>query len=390
MSDVIENDKIDLMPTLQMVNVPAMKLYLDPNNPRFLDHDDNLTDEANFLDPGIILETERKMNMDNLYQIKELEKSIVSNGWQPVDQIFVRKYLDTDNYIVQEGNRRVTAIRKLLSDPDTDVATKSAIEKIDVMEIIDDCDPKTLQIRISYLLGVRHHGSLKKWSAFAQAHNMFVQYIRLSGMTEESFKWDKEFGNQVASALSIDPMLVEQRLKVYRAMKQIDTIPEVEKIGGIKGGYYSLCSEVLNKKGKTKLLEYIEQDANTMLLSKDSLQKMDNLCHFSTVKRSGAPMKNPAEWRDFDKILQDDDKEKREKSIAEVETNKRAPSDVWADRAAELYKIRWETTLLKISQILSGVDIAGIMDNPDAEKVCRRLGLLLAKLDDRIKQRGKD
>lgn len=376
------NMTVDLMPTLRKIKVPAGKLILDPNNPRFLEHDDNLTDESNFLDLGVIEDTREKMRAD-AYQIAQLEESILTNGWQPVDQIFVRKHQGTDYYVVQEGNRRVTAIRHLLNNTDLPEELKQSIENLDVMEIVDDCDLKTLQIRISYLLGVRHHGSLKKWSAFAQASNMYEQYIGLANQTDETFQWDTDSAQQVANALSVDFKRVEQRIKVYRVMKQIDSLPEVQEIGGIKGQYYSLCEEVLLKGGKSKLAEYIVQDPVTMLLDDESLKRMDNLCHFSVTGRENAPMRNPSEWRKFDKILQDDDDDRRDQLIAEVEDDKIPPSDVWAKREVELYLPRWEIWLQKVSDILSRVQFGDDLESSDAKAAGKRLGILLSKLQEK-------
>lgn len=389
MSEEKKDTMVNLMPTLRKINVPVGKLILDPNNPRFLEHDDNLTDESNFLDQGIDEETRNKMRKD-AYQINELEKSIKTNGWLPVDQIFVRKLKDSDYYVVQEGNRRVTAIRNLLkNEPDLDGELRQSIESLNVMEIEDTSDPRTLQIQISYLLGVRHHGSLKKWSAFAQAHRIYVQYIRLSNQSDETFHWDNEVGEQIADALSIDQKRVEERLRVYRVMKQIDSQPKVQDVGGIKGEFYSLCWEVIQKRGKSKLPEYIRQDSDTMLLDEESLERMDNLCHFSTPERDGAPMRNPSEWRNFDKILQEDDDKRRAELIAEVEENKRTPSAVWAEREEELFKLRWETWLNKVLQIISRVQFGDDLESDEAKKAGRRLDELLVKLHTKASKEGK-
>ncbi len=374
MNDRIKSTTVDLMPNLRRVRVLAGKLILDPNNPRFLEHDDDRTDESNYLDPGIIEQTHNNI-LKEAYQIEQLENSIVTNGWQPIDQIFVRKYRDTDYYVVQEGNRRVIAIRNLLKRSDLDEALRQSIEELDVMEIINDCDPETFQMRISYLLGVRHHGSLKTWSAFAQAHNMYERYISVAGQSDETFQWDTIPAQQVADALSVDLKRVEQRLSVYRVMKQLSQV-----VGGIKARYYSLCEGVLLKGGKSKLPEYIQQHPVTMLLNNESIERMDNLCHFSKPTREFAPMRNPSEWRKFDNILQDSDDKRRDELIKEVEINQQRPSDIWAERQAELYVPRWETWLQEVSHILSRIQFGDDLESVEVKAVGQRLGVLLAEL----------
>ena len=75
-----------LMPTLNNIKVPASKLIIDPNNPRFLTHDNDYTNESDFLDPGVSVETNRKMTDadEGDYRIDGLKKSIRENGWVPV------------------------------------------------------------------------------------------------------------------------------------------------------------------------------------------------------------------------------------------------------------------------------------------------------------------
>ena len=385
MSAEATDTAVELMPTLQEVSASADSLILDPNNPRFLTQNDDRTEEDHFLDPGVIEATLEKMKQeDDGYRIGELEKSILKNGWEPVDRIFVRRYRDTDYFVVLEGNRRVTAVRNLLKLADLDSELREKISTLKVMEVVDDCGPDLLYTRISYLLGVRHHGSLKQWSPFAQAHNIYERYLVLSGQSDESFQWCNDVGKQVADALSIDLDKVKERLTVYRVMKQIDDLSAVAAIGGMKARYYSICRAALLKSGKSKLPDYIKQDPVTMLLDDVSLERMDNVCHFSTAGREGAPMWTPPEWTKFDRILRDDDEQRRTEMIEQVEARKHRPSDVWAEREVELHRPRWETWLREVSLILAGVQFGDDLDSPEAKAVGTRLGKLLAELQPAI------
>src|SRR4051794_19900867 len=109
---------ITLIPQLNKITVSPNALILDPNNPRFISRAEDRTEEQHILDTSVIKRTLEKMKDDN-FHIKDLEKSIINNGWQPVDSIFVRRYGDYGKYIVLEGNRRVTAILNLLNDNNT-------------------------------------------------------------------------------------------------------------------------------------------------------------------------------------------------------------------------------------------------------------------------------
>ena len=113
---------LELVPRLKPIKVDPGKLLLDPNNPRFVtSHDDHVAYDR-IADPAEIDRTARRMfpgGKDDEFRIEELVNSILRNGWQSIDSIFVRRYMDTDYYVVLEGNRRVTAIREILRRPDT-------------------------------------------------------------------------------------------------------------------------------------------------------------------------------------------------------------------------------------------------------------------------------
>ena len=247
----------DLAPELRQIEVSPEKLILDPNNPRLIARDEDKRNESEALD---LLDQTAQQMRNKVFKVDEIENSIKQNGWVPVDFIFVKKLDKEGRYLVLEGNRRVTAIRNLRSKEDTDPALKKMLGKIEVMEITDDIPEDELKKKIMYLLGVRHHGSLKKWTPFAQAHNIYLRFLELSGSSRDDFKWSKDTGQKIADALSIGIEEVEKRLKVYRAMEQIGNSDQIKKSetsgGGIKDRYYSVIGEVLFS-SKKALKEYI-------------------------------------------------------------------------------------------------------------------------------------
>ena len=168
-----------MVPELKRITVDVKKLYLDPNNPRFVTSKDDLKKEEDTVD----LNEETKTKMDSgAHDIKSLIDSIKVNGWIPIDHVFVKSLpSESGRYVVLEGNRRVTALQKILNDEDDISTDKESIEKIEVMEVLDDGDLAIpLADKITYLLGVRHHGSLKKWSPFARAQNIYLHYLELT------------------------------------------------------------------------------------------------------------------------------------------------------------------------------------------------------------------
>jgi hypothetical protein len=351
----------ELLPKLKRIMVdPQKKLYLDPNNPRFITRDEDRIDEERFLDQDVITKTRERMlgarntgKSKDEFNIEEIKQSILSNGWNPVDSIFVRKFHeDEERYVVIEGNRRVTAIQQLLDSANTPVNVKEQLSEIEVMEVLDkvakgrnrEKSLREIEKKISYLLGVRHHGSLKKWSPFAQASSIYEKYLRIANQDDETFRWLEDSANEIAKTLTMQTKEVKERLQTFRCMKQIGSQNAVRAGevagGGIKDHHYSVAKEVLQAR-ESALRKYISQNSETFLLDDTSLDRLINLCHFDRKNREGSPINNPQQWRFLGRILMDDDEDARNKNLRRVEELKEKPEDVWSEREAELQTPEW-------------------------------------------------
>ena len=387
----------DLLPKLKRIKVdPRKHLYLDPNNPRFIAHETDRLPEERFLDDDVIKKTAKKMRgKEDEYNIQIICDSIRKNGWQPVDFIFVRKFAESpDRYVVLEGNRRIVAVKDLLEDGSLGDRQKSELEEIEVMEVIDKIDKRRpvksereLRKKISYLLGVRHHGSLKKWSPFAQAANIYQKYCTTGTFTDSTFEWKEETGRDIAQTLSMKPKDVKERIQVYRAMKQVGEAPKVKESengegddkGGMKDRYYSVCREVLLARSEA-LKAFISQDDLDFLLDEQSLERIISLCHFDKNARKGSPINNPQQWRFLGKILGDGDEEKRSVNLERVQVGKESPEDVWAEREAELQRPEWGRWLGEVTRVFQGLTLADLEVNEESHAVMLRLTNLLTTL----------
>lgn len=372
----------NLTPELRHIKVDPKYLILDPNNPRLITHDDDRHHDDDARDRVVV--TTQKMT-DGRFKIDELVNSIKQNGWLPVDAIFVKKLENENKYfLVLEGNRRVTALTKLLNeDSGISEILRSSISNIDVMEIIDDIPIDELNNKITYLLGVRHHGALKKWSPFAQAKNIYKRYLEVTNTSSEDFVWNEEIGSTVADALSISGDHVKDRLKVFRVMEQLSEHPEIkDSSGGMKDRYYSVCAEVVLSSNNL-LNEYISKDESTFKLNDESLVRINKLCHFDQPNRNSAPINNPHEWRKLSAILKDDDSNKRSLMLKRVEEDKVQPSVVWAERASELQTLQWDKWLFKANSIIQRITMADDLSSDAAVNVTTRLFNVINELEQR-------
>ena len=368
-------------PELKPITVPLKKLLLDPNNPRFLEDHATRVPEKEFADSGVQIETAKRMEKE-AFRLDQLKQSILTNGWQPVDMIFVRRLEELPGqYVVLEGNRRLMALLALQQSGDMTPALLAEIDPLHVLEVVGSGNLEESRAQITYLLGVRHHGSLKTWGPFAQAHNLYERYLQEGAMTDATFQWDVSIAEKIGARLSVEVKTIEERLRTYIAMKQLNDVPAICSVG-IKGRYYSLVRAVLPPgTPSSPLRKYVVQDPSTFKLDDQSLSRLDAVCHFSTEKRAGAPVKSPDEWRPLAKILGDADSAKSAEMLRQVEVEKRSPSDVSAERQAELRQPRWDRWLTEVRNLLKRLQVGNI-DSEDVSAV--QVGTRLAAVLDAL------
>lgn len=140
-----------------VVDVPVHELHFDHQNPRlFLEHDQ--TEEE------LVLKLWREFAVD------EVALSIAHNGYFRHEPLFTTK--ENDNLVVVEGNRRLAAVRLLLSSklrkqvgatdlPPISPARKKELERLPTIE----CQRDT----IWQYIGFKHVNGPQPWRAYAKA-----------------------------------------------------------------------------------------------------------------------------------------------------------------------------------------------------------------------------
>jgi hypothetical protein len=96
-------------------------LLLDPHNLRLLERLGETYKDLSvklFGQPSIQDKLFEIVNREPRFDIGSLSASIANNGFLKHERLIVAKY-DGDKFLVLEGNRRVTAVRRLINDSDT-------------------------------------------------------------------------------------------------------------------------------------------------------------------------------------------------------------------------------------------------------------------------------
>jgi len=267
------------------IDVSLDQLLLDPNNPRLvlsLDHGDIVADsdiegaQDRVLEKFSLESRADTAKIDNY----DLSESMRLLGYVAIDKIVVRRIDGSDKYIVVEGNRRVSTMKKLVKEFETHGPRPPLTgEKIATFQNLRVMELKTqgvsedeIKHRISVILGLRHHGSLLEWEPLPKAHNIFLHYEELLGGDRE-FKWIRDIGREVASILSIKLTDVQKSLRTYIAYLQLSDKSQIDT------RYYSLITAGITNR-KLRAFDYFKTDEKTFRLDEESFSRMYNICQF--------------------------------------------------------------------------------------------------------------
>ncbi len=154
--------------------IPLRKIYLDPNNYRFVDNNkyepvpvDKITDKV------IQKKTQRFIEGKNREGIKTLLDSFRVNGFLDVDIIQVKR-LENGNVLVLEGNRRVTALRILKEIYDESGKDREVLGKLNP-EIFGKVPTAIYTDDENHLIimGLKHISGPKMWAPINQAQLLY-------------------------------------------------------------------------------------------------------------------------------------------------------------------------------------------------------------------------
>lgn len=185
---------------LEPTSVPFDRIFLDPNNPRIAPEAPPGYEDADalFNEP---LQQQLIQTVQQVYDVKNLEDSILAHGWVPIDAIIVWEHPGRPgHYVVVEGNTRIVALRhlrgerlqqeraklaKVKKNP-TRFAEELAVQERVVArleEVVRTTDKlrvypvasqsaQELRNTLPRLLGVRHITHARQWDPYAT--NLYI------------------------------------------------------------------------------------------------------------------------------------------------------------------------------------------------------------------------
>ena len=223
---------LNLNQNLNLQTVSINNLFLDPNNPRFFDFEDDIGVVS---DPRIPESEVQSHAMDRIsnFDLSELKDSISEVGFLPMDKLVVRS-IGNGHYVVVEGNRRVAAIKSLLLDhsrgrelPDDLLEQLQAIE---VLVLETDSQSATRDQLL--LAGLRHISGAKSWGPYQRA-------IALRALKEQM---DQDV-TAAGKALGIGPTNARRLLQALTALENLRNDDEYGEFA--KPSMFSYFAEVM-------------------------------------------------------------------------------------------------------------------------------------------------
>ena len=148
------------------------RLYLDPNNYRFVDHPD-----YRHVPPERVLDAEVQRRTTGFVlgrhqeNVRDLIASITANGWLDIDPILVESK-DKGRFLVVEGNRRVATLKYLQRRHEEDAIDLGKLDagtfsKLPVVLYQDASERDHL-----VMMGLHHISGKRRWPAINRARAM--------------------------------------------------------------------------------------------------------------------------------------------------------------------------------------------------------------------------
>ena len=190
---------------LTPIELNIEQVYLDPNNPRFVD-DNWMTIVDESIDQDNVQATALR-EMIRSHDVEKLRLNMQENGFLPIDRVIVRQFTQ-GKYVVLEGNRRVAAVKQILQLKQSGNAIKpevlSSVKTIPCL-LYTGSDKQAAWI----FQGLRHIIGIRPWSAYNKAKLMH-QLLEEEGKTL----------SQVGKQFGLSAFGAGQWIRGYRAFRQ--------------------------------------------------------------------------------------------------------------------------------------------------------------------------
>jgi hypothetical protein len=278
---------------LKPITVTPSQMLLDPTNPRIvLDVDTKRKFTIGELCSREVQEYILSVINKQAHHIADLIRGIRASGFiDKGDDMIVKRIPGTYQYLVIEGNRRTTAIKHLLKEPDQlNPVVRGTLTELHVKEFVykenSNFQEETV---IDILLGAIHVTGRLPWGALERAYYIYNSYLReMKKFTRNSdFKYLVDCSREVATFFNLSVRGVRKEIIVYRVYEQLK-----EQGYDVMPHHFSLINMAVTDRRLSE--EYFELSPTSFRFSNSGLRRFDKLC-----VRAKKAINNPKDFRAF-------------------------------------------------------------------------------------------
>jgi len=314
-------------------------LYLDPNNYRFVDNGDyKFVSDKDLLTDRIQKRTKSFIEGDKRENIKDLISSFKANGFMDVDVIQVRD-LGNNNYLVLEGNRRVTTLKAMQEDYEAGKDNIGNLNPEIFKKIPFEIHDNEQKEKHLIIMGLKHISGNKKWSAINQAQ-LIYDFLKPYFGTDEYYS--KE--TQLQESLGITKVKLRTTQRAYHlilAYKKSDFGDQ------FKSNDYSIFEEIIKRPNIKDWIDW--DDTSYQAKNYHNLQRLfswisktEELDEDEEYKEIEPIISKSVEIRDLALFI------KNEKALSEMEKTKSVSRGLVASGEAE--KQQYENSLIDLEK----------------------------------------
>ncbi|MES1934558.1 ATPase [Salinisphaera shabanensis T35B1] len=229
---------------LQPSELSLEQIYLDPNNPRFVEANWDEIPQDQIADGDVQESTRRRMVRQ--FGVEKLKMNMEVNGYLPIDRVIVKEF-EKDKFVVLEGNRRICAAKMISTvAADGSAITPEVSQSLGEIPVLiytgGDVDAAWI------FQGLRHISGVQDWSAFNKAKLLVEQ------MESESLSL-----TEVGRRFGLTPHGAGQWVRGFYAFKQAKE--ESDYIAEVDERSYPYFQELFSRSSAT-VRDWIEWDDN--------------------------------------------------------------------------------------------------------------------------------
>ena len=280
-------------------NIEPEKLLLWPDNPRLKTHDfsERKYSLKQLVNPENQKNIFKELSRYEEHRVQDLTQRIRRNGFMPEKAITVMEVKGSNRYLVLEGNRRLTAVRTILSDKSSTIsaATKESIKSIPCWLFVHVDKKVPIRAAFSRFVAEAHIVGQKPHTRLQRAHMVYDSY---EGILEElssarRFRLDETALSATAKFFDLPQNDIREQIAIVRLYKQVVGGWEFEDIP-------KECSERLSwvQKHSRLFQTHFGYDPERLCLDNEGLDRF-----FDIFLHEEAAVHNPQQFRTFLNVM---------------------------------------------------------------------------------------